>query len=190
MHVGEYDKAEPIFIDALLQAKRIKSNLHIGLALYNLALFYRLKGDLEASIKACDEALISFKDDYQYIIYVLINKALCLIKMKDFTQGKEVIMQGLELAKNNKAMTLLIEIISHTATLDNKESCDYLENFAIPYSRTSDVDDGGGIYLALELCHTLEAHYKKKRLLKKAQAVATIARDILLEMHHKGVVFE
>ena len=189
MFVGEFDKAEKIFNDALVRAKRTNSVYEMGTASINLTNLYLKKGDIETALKVCNQALSLLKNDSLYV-YALANKAFCLIEMKDFAGCKEAIKQGKELVKDNENLTILFETITHASTLDNSESIDYLENFAIPHYRNANVDDGGGIYQALDICKLLEAHYRKKRNMRKAKDIAVIGRDIAMEMFFGGVGFE
>jgi len=190
MHIDKYDKSEELFNYALMQAKRINNENDTGATLSNLASLYIRKGDFEASLKACDQSLVFLKNDpYRYVI-TLMTKASCLLGMKDFIKYEEVITQGMELVKDDKNLTISFETLRHSTTLDDSKSIEYLEDFAIPHFRTTDADEGGGMYRALSICNTLEAHYRRKRQQKNAQAIAAIARDILLEMHHGEVEFE
>ena len=181
MLVGEYDKAESIYNDALAQAKSINASDSIGIALTWLATLYKQTDNIAKSLEASNQALTFLKDD-SHCADVLMNKALCLIEMKDFAQCREVIMQGKELAKNNQRQATLFEVISHLLTLDNSESTDYLENYAIPYYRTDDSVEAGKLQ-ALEFCNMLEAHYRKKRNKKKANDIAIVGRDIYKEIY-------
>ena len=187
--VGEFDKAEKIFKDALIRAKRTNSVYEMGTASVNLTNLYLKKGDIETALKVCNQALSLLKNDSLYV-YALANKAFCLIETKDFAGCKEAIKQGKELVKDNENLTILFETITHASTLDNSESIDYLENFAIPHYKNADVDDGGGIYQALDICNMLEAYYRKKRNMRKAKDIAVIGRDIAMEMFFGGVEFE
>jgi len=189
MFAGEYDKAEVIFNDSYIQAKRVSNDIRAGAAMVTLTNLYLKKGDIKAAFEACNQALTLHKNDSLYV-YALANKAYCLIETKDFAQCKEAISQGKEMVKDNKSLTPMFELISHIATLDNPESTNYLENTAIPHYRNADVNDGGGIYQALDICKLLEAHYRKKRNTKKAKDIAIIGRDIAMEMFFGGVGFE
>ena len=189
MLVGEYNKAEMILNDALVQAKRINSDAITGAWLTNLASLHYRKGDIDAALKACNQALVLLKNDFRYI-HALANKAYCLIEIKDFAECREVIKQGKELAKDDKNFTLVFDAINYSSTLDNTESAGYLENFAIPHYINADVDNGGGIYKALDLCKMLEAHYRKKRSMKKAKDIAMIGRDIAMDIFFGGVDFD
>jgi len=187
--VGEFDKAEHIYNDALAQAKRVDNDLETGIALNNLAALYLKKGNIDECLKVCNQAAVLLKNDFRYI-HALVNKAVCLIEMKDFAQCKEIIKKGKELVKDDKTLTIFFEFISHLSTLDNKDSTDYLENIAIPHCRATVVDEGGGIYRALDICQRLEAHYRKKRNKRKADAIGLIGRDIAMEIFFGGVGFE
>jgi len=205
MFVGAYDKAEHIFNGALVQAKSINNDFLTRLILSFLAALHMRKGNMEESLEACNQTLMLFRngstDDVRtnrtpgligmkdfLQCDVLINKALCLIGMKDFVQCNEVIKQGKELAKDNYQRTIIFEALSHILTLDNSESTDYLENFAIPYLRTGD-DVEKGKHHALEFCNMLEAHYRKKRNKKRANDIAVIGRDIHKEIYFGEVEF-
>jgi len=190
MHIGKNGKSEELFNNALMQAKRINNESDTGTALNNLASLYRRKGDYKASLKACDQALIFLKNDPYRYANALLTKASCLLSMKDFAKCEEVITLGMDLVKDDKKLTISFETLRYLTALDDSRSIEYLETFAIPHFRTIAADDGGGMYEALDICNTLEAHYRKKRRQKNAQAIAAIARDILLEMHHGDVEFE
>ena len=189
MWVGEFDKAEKLYKSAVKQAKHINDDRAAGMAMANLSFVYRKKGDINECIETCDQALMLLKNT-SHSIYALVNKALCLIKLKDIAQCKELIKQGMELVKADKNLTILVETVNHIATIDNSESANYLENFAIPHFKIANPEDGGGIYMSLDLCNILEAHYRKKRNMKKTNEIAALGRDIAIEMFYGEVEFE
>ena len=187
--VGEYEKAESLYNDALAQVKSTNNDLLTGIALASLSFMYLCKGNNAESLKAYNKSLILVKNHSIYV-KILTRKAFCLVRMKDFAQCKEVIEQCRELNKDDKNLAISIEAISHIMTLDNSESADHLENFVIPHFRTSNDFENGGIYRALTFCEILEAHYRKKRKIKKANEIAVVGRDIYKEIYFGGVDFE
>jgi len=200
--VGEFDKAEKLFNISLMQAKRINDENAIGIVLSNLGQLYAKSGRYEASVKIYDEALEHLKireirdksqelfqsDKYQRM-QVLAGKSFALIRLKDYAQCKGLATQLNALAEGNEIFSAIAETITCLITLDDSKSTDYIEKVAIPYFRYHK-NINNGIYLALEVCEILEAHYNKKRSTKKAHAVATTIRDIQKAVYYGAVVLD
>jgi len=62
-------------------------------------------------------------------------------------------------------------------SLSSDKSIDYLENIAIPCLRGTSQN-----HLALQICDTLEEHFRKKEVKYKTLAMAALGRDIYRDM--------
>jgi len=180
--LGELDKAKTILELTLKQARSFNDEPFIGDALASLGVIHSRLGDHKASIEYSDEALIYFQDkqgqENNYIT-ILANKAESLFQLKDYAGFEEVLNQSKAFAKGDEWQTIQIETVRHMTNLKDISSIDYLESISIPSYRAK-----GSAYITviLDVCKTLESHYRKKRATRKADAIAKIIRDIYEEM--------
>ena len=56
MFVSEYDKAEHMLNAALVQAKRVNSDIQTGTALVNLTSLYLKKDDIKKAFTTCNQS--------------------------------------------------------------------------------------------------------------------------------------
>jgi len=192
--MGEHTKAKELFDESLNYAVSSNNVVQRALAMSNLGLFYIKIGKYEEGVELCNQALEymqdsgltdkrlttnkGFSSSPQYKI-VLFNKGLGLLKMKEFAKCQEVAAQGKALADGDEKASTMFDTLMHFTNLGDSSSEKHIENVAIPYFRAG---DGFDRLLAIDLCKDLETHYRKKRAMTKAFAIATIARDIYEEM--------
>ncbi|MCL2362108.1 MAG: helix-turn-helix transcriptional regulator [Defluviitaleaceae bacterium] len=177
--VGEFDNVMKMAEEALSHANGINDKMSIGNALSCKGGIYSRIGNHEEALMLYNQSLPCYeKDSPEYLICIL-NKAKCLNKMKNYSESKELIKQGMLLAEGNEMHILLFKTQLHSMTLNDSQSVDYIESVAIPYFKVRDVSSRA---VALDCCDTLESHYKKKGSQKKAMAIAVVARDIYKEM--------
>ena len=180
IYVKDYDKAVELCNAAIIQAESIKNTDHLGPAKATLALCIFKMGKHDEALKLMDEALELFqKHTPDYKVH-LINKTRFLVDMKNYSQAEELSKQILPLIEDNDILTMLYTTECHRMTLNNAESIEYLENTAIPSFMA--IGDLASMYMALQICEALEAHYTKKRSKMKALTMTATIRDIYGKM--------
>jgi len=185
MCMSDYDKAKDLLNKSLFQAKSIAEGEQIEFEItITIGILCQLTKEYEQSIGYFDQALIH-KARHRHIA-CLAYKADSLRHLKKFEKCQEVLAQGRALVKEDGTGAIYIDTISHLLNLGDNGSINYIENTAIPFFRATEVRDR---YYAIYLCNELETHYKKKRTHTKANAIATVARDIYKDMYEGDIKF-
>ncbi|MCL2361457.1 MAG: helix-turn-helix domain-containing protein [Defluviitaleaceae bacterium] len=194
LDVGANRKAEELLKPTIAYRKSVNDNLGIGASLLCMAIIKRRMKLYDECINLCDQAL-TYSYGHAYA-NILITKAHCMFEMKKYDECREIITYGRAMLRESEStavkyfmdsdnITLSFNAIEHLMTLDNNDSIDYIQNTVIPHFRA-----GGNKFIAKEYCNILEAHYTKKRAKTKANAIAAISRDILLEIYEGEVEFD
>ena len=189
--LGQYSKAKELFDVSLVQTESTNNKTAIALAMSNNSLYNIKVGNYEVGLQLSNQAIKSIqeidKDNKDITIsnqglganpmymLALYNKGLALLKMKEFEQCQEVIEKGQALSEDNEKIAIMFNTLGHLITINESASQEYVENVTIPYFTDS---DGLERFFALDMCKELEAYYKKKRAKTKANAIATVAKDI------------
>jgi len=197
LEVGEYRKAEELTVLAISHSKSVKDNLIAGAALYKMARLKLKMKMYDECMDFCEQVLVFHKESGEMIISALILKASCLLEMKKFSECQELIghiknllndgkQSVVKTSMSNDDHTVRLNAIGHLMTLDNPDSITYILDTAIPHLRAK----GSSKFEAIYFCNKLETHYTKKRAKTKANAIAAISRDILLEIYHGEIEFD
>ena len=181
--LGELDRAKLIYEESLARAKSLNHKMAIGTAIIDLGDIELRKGHPEKAIKLFNQAEAHFGNSLDAFLRCLFlyMKAKCLLRLKKFDECEKIIKEGMALANETgyEPYIICFKMIEHLINIKNPESQKYLEQVAIPFLRNS---NSAVRYEALEICHILEAYYKKIRSKMKALTMAAVARDILHEM--------
>ena len=178
-HIGDFCKAKNLLEDTIAQAKYLKDNHLLGMALSNMSNLCQKSNAYDESIAICDQALEYLKDDKHSYAVTLYIKASALLKARKLARCKEVLQQGAAMSEGDSDLTMMFNAQRHLMTMNSTGSADYLENVAIPYFKER---NGLKKFIALDICKELEAHYKKKKLKTKAFVIAAIIREIYEEV--------
>jgi len=188
MQIGEHGKAKKLLESAIAQAQSVHRHGTVGVILSNMASLNIKMDNPKEGLRLCNQALVSMQENRAPLIknydalhaMTLFFKARCLFMMNTRDKCIEAINQGIAFTKEKcNVAVLAFEALRHTMTLNNSESTAYLEDVAIPGLIAS---KSAYIYIALDICKALEAHYKKKGTTKKALAITAIIKDIYEEM--------
>jgi len=181
LKIGELDRAKALLDKALLRAEAIGHKLgrkkYIGMILHQLGRYYQIKGEAKQALQYYERAFKFF--DMSFLDYHenAYRKIECLIAMKRQAEAEELIIHGLEVAKNNERFTMLYTSLRYLLVLREKEAQHYLENHAVPYLISK-----SEYFYALDFCRHLEEQYKKTGNTKKTLEVACISRDIYVKI--------
>ncbi|MCL2570994.1 MAG: helix-turn-helix transcriptional regulator [Defluviitaleaceae bacterium] len=183
--LGELDEAKALYGESLARAQSVNNKTAIGIAIVDLGDIELRMGYPKKALELLNRAEAHFEDGLDVLSrsLFLYIKTKCLLKLKLNDECEKVIEEGIALAQQaeSKGYLICFETSRHLMSLKSLESQEYLENVAIPYFRNS---NSILIYEAQEICHTLEAFYKKSRSKVKALTIASVSRDILHEMFY------
>jgi len=179
--IGHIAEAIDLLDILIAHAKKLSDHLSAEVlaaahhALYNC---YKQRGDYKQAILQCDEALKNMvrageSSGTSRYAQLLVSKAYCSAKLKQFEQCNSLVEEGLAIAQENEMIVTLFKSISCINNMKDSSSIDYLENIALPYFMS--IPDYA---FCLDICDELEAHYKKSRSKLKALTIAAIMRDI------------
>jgi len=183
--IGDVQKAKELYNRQLIIAKSNSEAVIAAMAMSNLSTICTKENDYSQALDYCKEALLMVKNGDTHLDKIVtlnatLNKASCLLKMKDRDNFQAVLAKGKALAEGNEEYETMFEVLDHTSKLNDSMSLEYLENVALPQYKA-----GGGntILMLLELCETLETYYRTRgRNSKKADSIALISRDAYKEI--------
>jgi len=177
-HIGDYEQAKNAFEEVLLHEQAVNNRIKIALVLSDLALTNLMLGNHDEALRQCEEAFsIAKEDDLVYLI-CLSCKIKIFMKIKKTAAAKALVAEGKQLATGEKEIVRVVfEAFGHLMSLSSDKSIDYLENIAIPCLRGTAQN-----HIALEICSTLEEHFRKKEAKYKTLAMAALGRDIYRDM--------
>ena len=182
----DHNKAIQLLERALAHARSLNDERTIAVTIGELITAHLKLGNAEEALRLVEQGLMLTTVQSQvlylapYHLRLLTDKAEALSMLKRPAQYQEALAEAKAHAKGDKIGTLLVETIQHLASIHEKNSCDYLENTAIPQFMA--MGQTALHFYVIELCEALEAQYKKRGLNKKALAAAAIARDIYKEI--------
>ena len=185
LSLGDIPKAIDLLNKNLAQAKSINCEDVVAAVYVRLGYAYQIMGNYEESIRCFDMVL------HDKVIprrrTGMVYKAHSLRLMKKYDECNELLEQARALDSDDEDMEIFIDTVSHLMTLNNDESANYIAEKSIPLiCRTYAACDK---WHAIRLCNELEAHYKKKRTMTKANAIAVVARDIYKDMYEGDIEF-
>lgn len=179
--VGKYKEARALHESTLAHAQSISHDTFVGATLNNLSRLCVSTGDFKEALDYSEKSMKYLECNNIYFMHALSNKANALLGLKEYAQCKEVAEQGraMAIAEDSETWIISFETIWHSMNLSDNASTDYLENVAIPHFINR---SGMDRYEALDICNTLEAHYKRRKLNKKVLAITATSRDLYKEM--------
>ena len=185
--IGELNIAKKHAKATLLQTQSLGDKITSGWILFIRSVICLKEGNPAEGLEFIEQASPCFQGHEpsylrSFTAYpdLLVNKALCLLEIKNLTECKNVIEQGKLLAEGDEKLAIIFEALNKLMTLRDTCSTKYIENIAIPYLRKIDISSKETV---LDLCDRLEAHYRKRGANKKADAIAVIYRDV-----HKEII--
>ncbi|MCL2571019.1 MAG: helix-turn-helix transcriptional regulator [Defluviitaleaceae bacterium] len=172
--LGEYDKAKQLLEDALQQARALVDSVYIAITLSDLALANMMLNNMDEAQSLCEESMDMLKGAMPMYLISLSCMVRILMKKKQYKKAKEAVLEGKSLAKGQpEVFAVVFESLGHLMNLNDDKSTEYLETVAIPFLQGTLQN-----FIALEICDTLEEHYKKKNTKIKMLAIAAVSRNI------------
>jgi len=176
--IGDYEQAKKAYEEVLLHEQAANSRIKIAVILSDLALTNLMLGNQDEALRQCEEAFSIAKEDNLVYLLCLSCKVKIMMKTKKTAEAKALVAEGKQLVVGEKEIVRVVfEAFGHMMSLSSDKSIDYLENIAIPCLRGTAQN-----HLALEICYTLEEHYRKKEAKYKTLAMAALGRDIYRDM--------
>ena len=139
---------------------------------------YKMKA-YEESIVIYDDALSYSSDRKDIYISILVFKALALNALKKIDESMEVFQHALTMADGDETQTIIVETAKCFTSPKDTASIEYLVNTSLPFITEMPPTH---CFDVLDICEVLEAYYRKRGAVNKANAIAAISRDIYEQM--------
>jgi len=177
--IGEFEQAEELYEANIAAIRGINNNrIDLSKALINISGLHNRMGKYELAIKQIDQVIAQTKDIKWLYLTAIANKLDAFRRQQRMAEFDELFKHAISESEGDKEFVQAFETLAHLTTIKENASVEYLETVALPLLTSMEKAHFVGLGLLIEVCKALEAQYKKKRQVKKANAIAAVLRDV------------